>query len=159
MISSLGRGLSTSPMFLSPCHVPDTLFHLLSPENLAPKARESPESLSNPVAGCGFYGCLTLYAPGAWRQAHRCWSPPQAHDAPHPRALYKSFSELKAALPLAQTEPVEDRCHLSPLTLPFSSQLQPGQAAGVGGRACLLPTRPRTWPPQNSGFLSCRWGH
>lgn len=37
---------------------------------------------------------------------------------------------------------VGDRCHLSPLTLPFSSQLQPGQAAGVGGRARLLPTRP-----------------
>lgn len=54
---------------------------------------------------------------------------------------------------------VEDRCRLSPLTLPFSSQLQPGQAAGVGRQGLSSPREIQSsWPPWNTGFLGCRWG-
>lgn len=55
---------------------------------------------------------------------------------------------------------VEDRCHLSPLTLPFSSPLQPGQAAELGRQGLSAPHKAQSsGPPWNMGFLSCRWGN
>lgn len=54
-------------MFSSPCHVPDTLFHLISPgfcevdENLASeRPGDLPKHHREQVAGPGFRGSLTL---------------------------------------------------------------------------------------------------
>lgn len=90
MTTSLGQGLSISPMLSSPCHVPDTLFYLIFPgfsevsENLAP---ERPGQLLEFRSGRMWASRSSdSLGPGVWKQgstgtlAHPTF-PPQGHGA------------------------------------------------------------------------------
>lgn len=176
-------------MFSSPCHLPDTLFHLIYPgfcevaENLASGwLGNLPESHSEQVAGRGFHGCLTLLKPlaveaGVRRFCSPPTAPPQAHGVLSSEGTPQKL--LRAAdSPPTGPDPAWWETDATPPPHPFPSHLnysyRPDQAwAGCGdwaeggvGRLACPPTRSVTplsiqscWPPWDMGLLSCRWGN
>lgn len=149
-VASLGRGLSTSPGFSSPCQVPDTSFNLLSPGFC-----EVDESL----AGRGFPGCLTLRVPGhrgrgPQRQGPQVLepaAPPQAHDAPSSEGTPQRLLRAQSSPPTGP-DPAWWKTDATPPPCPFPSHLNcslgrlpgVGERGELGGWACPLPTRSST---------------
>ncbi|KAB1262612.1 hypothetical protein Cadr_000021276 [Camelus dromedarius] len=163
--------LSTSPMFPSPCHVPDTLFHLISPgsyevdEKLASERPGNlPEPHSEQVAGPGFCGWSDRLTPrGRRAEPTGALALPTSHlrltVAPHLRTHYKSFLELEADLP-AWTQPwgrempsllsTSSSSHLNHGYHPCSSCLHRLQGAG---RESSDPLPARSLTPSASSPL------